>query len=80
MNDLVRAMAEEERVLVADIHADFTAQADLEGLFVDHVHPNDSGYQLMARTWWRAITGTDGATASRQPLALDFGFAPPGAR
>ncbi len=75
MNELVRTMAAEERVLIADIHADFTAQPSLESLFVDHVHPNDAGYQLMARTWFRAITGP--ATATTSGAAL--GFTSPGA-
>jgi len=75
MNELVRAMAEQERVRIADIHADFMAQPSVESLFVDHVHPNDAGYQLMARTWFQAITGPATATAS----GANFGFTPPGA-
>ena len=78
MNELVRAMAEQERVRIADIHADFLAQASLESLFVDHVHPNDAGYQLMARTWFQAITGPAATASSRAPGAA-FGFTPPGA-
>jgi hypothetical protein len=62
-------------VLIAEIHADFVAQPNLESLFVDHVHPNDAGYQLMARTWFRAITGPAAATAS----GAAFGFNSPGA-
>lgn len=75
MNELVRAMAEQERVRIAEIHADFVAQPSLESLFFDHVHPNDAGYQLMARAWWRAITSPAAATTS----GAGFGFTAPGA-
>ena len=79
MNDLVRAMADQERVRIAEIHGDFMAQPSLESLFVDHVHPNDAGYQLMARSWWRALTGPAAATASGWAQAAGFGFTPPAA-
>jgi lysophospholipase L1-like esterase len=77
MNDLIRAMAREEGVRVAEIHGDFMEQPSLESLFVDHVHPNDTGYQLMARSWFRAITRPEAATASSREHSSGFGFAPP---
>jgi lysophospholipase L1-like esterase len=79
MNEQVRAMAGEEGVRIAEIHADFMAQPDLEGLFVDHVHPNDSGYQLMARSWFQAITAPGSASASGWSSGAGFGFTAPGA-
>jgi hypothetical protein len=65
-------------VRIAEIHGDFTAQPSLESLFVDHVHPNDAGYQLMARSWFRAITGPE-ASASGWGTGFSFGFTAPGA-
>ena len=79
MNDLLRAMAQEEGVRVAEIHADFMAEPSLESLFVDHVHPNDMGYQVMSRSWFRAITSPAAANASGWTAGAAFGFAAPGA-
>jgi lysophospholipase L1-like esterase len=70
MNELLRQMANEERVPVAEIHADFMAEPNLEALFVDHVHPTAEGYQIMARSWWNAITGA--VTASRRSFGFSF--------
>jgi lysophospholipase L1-like esterase len=69
MNELLRAMAGQEGVPIAEIHADFVSEPNLEGLFVDHVHPTEEGYRLMARSWWNAITGAATASGSRS-----FGF------
>jgi lysophospholipase L1-like esterase len=81
MNDLLRTMAREEAVPIAEIHADFLAQPSLSDLFADHVHPNDSGYQLMARSWWNAITTPRSAAAgTRATGGRAFGFAAPGWR
>lgn len=78
MNDLVRTMAQQEDVPVAEIHGDFMAQPSLRDLFVDHVHPNDDGYQIMARSWWDAITSPSALAAAARDLT--FGFQAPGAR
>lgn len=56
MNDLVRAMARQERVAIAEIHGDFLKQPSLPALFADYLHPNDAGYQIMARSFYDAIT------------------------
>jgi lysophospholipase L1-like esterase len=56
MNDLVRAMARQERVPVAEIHGDFLKQPSLPALFADYLHPNDAGFQLIARSFYDAIT------------------------
>lgn len=78
MNDELRAMAQQEHVAVAEIHDDFMAQPNLSGLFSDFLHPNDAGYQVMARSWREAITRPLGATSSsrrgRFPL---FGLSAP---
>jgi lysophospholipase L1-like esterase len=56
INDLVRAMARQERVAIAEIHGDFLKQPSLPALFADHVHPDDAGYQVIARSFYDAIT------------------------
>jgi lysophospholipase L1-like esterase len=58
MNVAVRAMAAQEGVPVADVHAAFVRDANghLEDLFVDLVHPNDRGYRLIANEFFKAIT------------------------
>jgi lysophospholipase L1-like esterase len=56
MNDSVRAMARQERVAIAEIHGDFLEQPSLPALFADDKHPNDAGYQVIARSFYDAIT------------------------
>jgi lysophospholipase L1-like esterase len=72
MNALIRSMASQEGVPVAEIHGDFMAQPSLESLFFDHVHPNEEGYLLMTRSWFNAITNSGTATAARS-LGFSFG-------
>jgi lysophospholipase L1-like esterase len=76
MNDLVRAMARDEGVAIAEIHGDLVGQPSLRDLFDDHVHPNDAGYQIIARSWWNAITSPATAAAARGAMP-HFGFAAP---
>jgi lysophospholipase L1-like esterase len=79
MNDGVRAMAESEGVTIAEIHADFMAEPSLRDLFADDKHPNDSGYQVMARSWWNAITTPRSAASSARGAAgASFGLTMPG--
>jgi lysophospholipase L1-like esterase len=56
MNDLIRPMARQEGAVVADLHAAFLREPSLPPLFDDHIHPNDRGYQVIAREFFRAIT------------------------
>ena len=56
MNDFVRAMARQERVPIAEVHGDFLKQPSLPALFTDYLHPNDAGFQLIARSFYDAIT------------------------
>jgi lysophospholipase L1-like esterase len=74
MNVQIKALAREQGVTVADLNADFKASGNLPGLFVDDVHPNDAGYQVIAQGWWKAITRARSAAASSSPR---FGFAHP---
>ena len=55
-NDLIRVMALEEGALIVDLHAAFMNAGSLPDLFVDHIHPNSRGYELMAETWFNALT------------------------
>jgi lysophospholipase L1-like esterase len=57
VNDLIRAMAAEEGVVVADAWKAFVSSGvELPALFADHVHPNDAGYRLLADAFYEAIT------------------------
>jgi lysophospholipase L1-like esterase len=55
-NGLIKAMASEEGAFVVDLHAAFMRAPNLSSLFIDHVHPNPAGHQLIAQTWFDAIT------------------------
>jgi lysophospholipase L1-like esterase len=63
MNELIKAMAQQEGALVADLHAAFM-RAGPSGLFVDHVHPNSRGYEVIAQAWFDALTRPRGAGAA----------------
>jgi lysophospholipase L1-like esterase len=82
MNALIKNLAASEGAMVADVFAAFpTNAAELSRLFVDDVHPNDSGYALIAQGFLRAFTtsrsGQPGA-AGFFPEAAAFGFEAPG--
>jgi lysophospholipase L1-like esterase len=72
MNDLVRAMAREERAAVAEIHGDFLKQPSLSPLFADYLHPNDTGYRVMASSFFAAITKPISASGSARRPAFFF--------
>jgi len=63
-NDLIRAMAREEGALLVDTYAAFMKPPDLSALFVDHVHPNQTGHQLIADTFFDALTKPRSATST----------------
>jgi lysophospholipase L1-like esterase len=64
MNVLVRAMAAQERVQVAEVHGALTKQPSLPPLFTDFLHPNDEGYRIISRAFFDAITKPLGASSS----------------
>jgi len=66
----IRALAQEEGVALADLEPAFLAEAagDLAGLFVDHVHPNDRGYAIMAREFFRALSTPAPGLRADNPL------------
>lgn len=61
---LIRSMAAAENVLLADMEKAFLATPNLSGLFADHVHPNDAGYEIMAAVWFKTITTPRSAAAA----------------
>jgi lysophospholipase L1-like esterase len=61
LSALLRVLARQEGALLADVHAEFSKQGDVTPLFVDHIHPNDAGYALMAKAYFEALArGTIG--------------------
>ena len=75
MNDLVRAMARQERAPIAEIHGGFLKQPSLAALFEDDKHPNDLGYRVIARAFFDAITKPLSTSSSgRAPMTF---FEPP---
>ncbi len=74
MNDLVRAMARQERAPIADIHGAFLRQPSLPPLYADFLHPNDAGYQLVAQTFFDAITKPLAAASSGRAPAFFFEY------
>jgi lysophospholipase L1-like esterase len=77
MNELVRPMARQEGVPVADVYAAFMRAPDLAALFADRLHPNDRGYEIIAAEFLAAVTRPLGASsaAARWPAL----FLSPGA-
>jgi len=68
MNDLVRPMVAQEGAVLADLHAAMLRESDLTALFTDHVHPNDRGYQIIGREWFRAITTTSASASAAMQI------------
>jgi lysophospholipase L1-like esterase len=56
MDVRIRDLARAEGALLADPEPLFLAAPDLTQLYVDHIHPNDAGYELMAQAFFTAIT------------------------
>jgi len=64
-NDYLRQVAEDEGAVVVELNGAFQKQPPpLSSLFVDHLHPTAPGYQIMAQTWFDAITKAYGKTLS----------------
>ncbi len=74
MNALIKALGQQEQVLVADLNAEMKAAGSLPALFYDDVHPNDAGYQLLAQAWFKAITRGRAAAASASAPSFGFPF------
>ena len=56
-NVYIRQVADEEGAVLVDLNGAFK-RSGLTGsaLYADHVHPTAAGYQIMAQTWFDAIT------------------------
>ena len=68
MNVLIKNLAREQGALLADLNAEFKAQGgDLSRFFVDDVHFNDAGYDVMARAWFKYLTQARSAAATTVP-------------
>jgi lysophospholipase L1-like esterase len=68
MNVLIKNLAREQGALVADLNAEFKAQGgDLSRFYVDDVHFNDSGYDVMARAWFKYLTQARSAAVASVP-------------
>jgi len=72
MNELVRAMAKEERAAVAEVHGNFLKQSSLPSLFADYLHPNDAGFRVIASSFFAAITTPLSASGSARRPAFFF--------
>jgi len=72
MNELVRPMARQEGVPLADVHAAFLRSADPASLFADRVHPNDRGYEIIAAEFLAAIARPLGASSTAAHRAALF--------
>jgi lysophospholipase L1-like esterase len=57
LNEEIRGLAASGGALLVDVHAAFEAAGPTSELFVDHVHPNDAGYAVIADAYFRALTG-----------------------
>lgn len=68
MNQLIVQMAQEEGVVVADNFTAMMAVPDFHTLMFDHVHPNDAGYDIIAQTWFEAISRPSGESALSRGL------------
>ncbi len=69
----IRALAQQEGVVLADVEQALLAAGgnDLSVLFVDHIHPNARGQEIIAGTFFNAIVHGRAGTAG-------LGFAPAG--
>jgi lysophospholipase L1-like esterase len=64
MNALVRQLVTEEGAVLVEVHDAFVEEGDLTELFVDHVHPNDRGYDIITEQFFTAITQPRGGSSS----------------
>ena len=58
MPALVKTRADAgKHLILVDQYSAFTKNADWKKAYMaDGLHPNDSGYGVMANTWWNAVT------------------------
>jgi len=78
MNAQIRSLAQTEGVPVAESYNAFitAAAGNLRSLFVDHIHPNDTGHDLIAQSFYEAITRATGGNAASFGEPPEIAFAP----
>jgi lysophospholipase L1-like esterase len=65
MDVYVKQLGREEGILVADVFGAFARAGNLSGYFVDHVHFNDAGYEIVAGAFFDALAnGRVGASGA----------------
>jgi lysophospholipase L1-like esterase len=71
-NTSLKQLAREEGAFVVDLYQAFRLQGgDVSRFFSDHVHPNASGYEVMAEAFFQAIAlGREAPRASSRTPAL----------
>ena len=81
MNSQIRMVCASEGVPVAESYNAIMREAgsNLRSLYVDHVHPNDRGHDLIAQSFFEAITRAS-ASAAFGDMPVLVGFARPGLR
>jgi lysophospholipase L1-like esterase len=55
VNESLRTMARAEGAFLVDAHAFFMRRTDLPSLYVDEVHLNDAGYEVLAEAFFEGI-------------------------
>ena len=56
-NNFIRQIADQEGAVVVDLNGAFVRSGLVgDALFRDHIHPQAVGYQIMAQTWFDAIS------------------------
>ena len=78
MNDQIRSICQSEGVPVAESYNAFmtAAAGNLRSLFVDHIHPNDTGHDLIAQSFFEAITRATSGSATSFGEPPEIAFAP----
>jgi lysophospholipase L1-like esterase len=56
INQQIRTLAAEEGALLVDLESAMLKSGDISELYVDHVHPNERGFEIIANTFLQAIT------------------------
>jgi lysophospholipase L1-like esterase len=64
INALIRTMAPQEGAVLVDLEAAFNREGGFTRLLGDHLHPNDAGYEVIAETFFQALTRPRGAGAA----------------
>ena len=77
VNVQVRALAREQNVVLADIEKAFLADRDVTRLFVDHIHPNAEGEEIIATTFLQAIAHGARTGAAFTGEVMDLDVPPP---